>query len=283
MRRLFIVLGLLAAIPSASATEFEVPTLRGSEATMPILPTATVWRGVYGGAGFSYSTSGSTFGQGVNDLAAALVRNTVLQPVVSNLSTLPKGGSNGTAGGAFFGYNTQWEGSILGFEFNYNRTSLNNVSADSIPPLLISNDTGAPAGHHFIYNVTLSGSESIHLTDLATFRARAGWIAGQFLPYAFIGAAVARADVTRAATLTWSRTDLPDPGNVQLPVAFGGGTKIDSRAGAFYYGYAAGLGLDVFVMPNIFVRGEWEYVQLPDVQTMRVNINSVRTAIGVKF
>jgi outer membrane immunogenic protein len=283
MRRLFVVLGLLAAIPSASATEFELPTLRGSEALIPTPPTATRWRGVYGGFGAGYSSISTDFGSGVNDLAAFIVRNTVLESVVANLTTLPRGSSNGFSTNAFFGYNTEWEGVILGFEFNYNHMSLANSASDTIPPLLVSNDTGAPAGHHFIYGVDVSGSESVRITDLATFRARAGWIAGQFLPYAFIGAAVARADVTRSATVNWTRTDLPDPGNFPLPNAAGGGTNSDSKAGAFFIGYTAGLGMDVFIMPNVFVRGEWEYVQLPDVQTMRVNINTVRTAIGVKF
>jgi hypothetical protein len=33
-------------------------------------------------------------------------------------------------------------------------------------------------------------------------------------------------------------------------------------------------------MPNVFVRGEWE---LDNFQSLRVNLNSVRTGIGVKF
>jgi hypothetical protein len=33
-------------------------------------------------------------------------------------------------------------------------------------------------------------------------------------------------------------------------------------------------------MPNVFVRGEWE---LANFQSLRVNINSARTAIGIKF
>jgi opacity protein-like surface antigen len=41
-----------------------------------------------------------------------------------------------------------------------------------------------------------------------------------------------------------------------------------------------GLGLEICVMPNVFVRGEWE---LDNFQSLRVNMNSVRTGIGVKF
>jgi outer membrane immunogenic protein len=283
MRRLLVVLGLMAAIPTASADEFELPTLRGSEALIPTPPTYTRWRGYYAGAGFSYSSASANFGNSVNNLAAFTVRNTVLESVVANLAALSDGTTNGTALGGFFGYNTQWEGAILGVEVNYNHMGLTIGASDNIPPLLASNLGGEPPGHHFVYSINESASETIRITDIATFRARAGWIAGQFLPYAFVGAAVARADVSRSATVNWTRTDLPDPPNAPLPTISGGGTQSDSSAGGFYWGYAAGLGVDVFLMPNVFVRGEWEYVKLPNVKSVNLNVNSVRSAIGVKF
>jgi opacity protein-like surface antigen len=286
MRRLLVVIGLIASVSGACAQEqeYEVPVLRGSEALMPTPPTFQRWRGVYGGGQFGYSTAGANFGNSVNDLAASIVRNTVLEPVVKNLATLPKGNSDGSNFGGFFGYNTQWEGTILGFEFNYSRVSVNIGASATIPPLLISNDSGAPAGHHFVYGLNESGSETIRITDLATFRARAGWIAGQFLPYGFLGVAMARADVNRSASVFWTRNDFPDAGVVPaLPPASGGGTASDVQNGGFYFGYAAGIGMDVFVMPNVFLRGEWEYVQLPSVKSMSVTMNNLRAAVGMKF
>jgi outer membrane immunogenic protein len=290
MRRLFFILGLIASTSGAYSQEYEyeTPILRGSEAeaTMPTPPTFQRWRGVYGGGQFGFSALGDSFGNGVNDLAASIVRNTVLEPVVANLATMPKGNSNGSNWGGFFGYNTQWEGTILGFEINYSRVSVNVGASATIPPLLVSNDAGAPAGHHFIYGIDESGSSTVRITDLATFRARAGWIAGQFLPYAFLGVAVARADVSRSATVLWTRTDSPDAGITPLPDASnaaGLNTASDVQNGGFYFGYAAGLGMDVFVMPNVFLRGEWEFVQLPSVKSMAVNMNNLRMAVGVKF
>jgi opacity protein-like surface antigen len=288
MRRLLVILGLVASISSAFAQEqeYELPILRGSEeALMPTPPTFTRWRGVYAGGQLGYSAEGANFGNGVNDLAAFTVRNTVLEPVVRNLATLPKANSSGNNYGGFFGYNTHWEGSILGFEINYSRVSVNVGSSADIPPLLISNDTGAPAGHHFVYGLNESGSVTVRITDLATFRARAGWIAGQFLPYAFFGVAVARADVSRSATVTWSRTDSLDPTGLPpaLNVPPNAHTQTDVQNGGFYYGYAAGIGMDVFVMPNAFLRGEWEFVQVPNVKGMAVNMNNLRLAVGVKF
>jgi outer membrane immunogenic protein len=284
MRRLFFILGLIASYSGAYAQEYEyeTPILRGSEEAMPTPPTFQRWRGVYGGGQFGYSAEGATFGNGVNDLAAATVRNTVLEPVVQNLATLPKGNSSGSNFGGFFGYNTQWEGAILGFEVNYSRVSVNVGASADIPPLLISSDT--TPNHHFVYGLNENGSASVRVTDLATFRARAGWIAGQFLPYGFLGVAVARADVSRSATVTWTRRDTPDPGFPDLSVLVPQvATQSDVQNGGFYYGYAAGIGMDVFVMPNVFLRGEWEFVQLPNVKNMSINMNNLRMAVGMKF
>jgi opacity protein-like surface antigen len=278
MRRFFLCLCLLGLSSQAVAADLDWP-LRGSARPSSTVPA---WGGFYAGGQAGYSTAGADFKNSVNDLAAEVVRNTFLESIVANLNTLSGANTNGIGYGGFFGYNSYWEGAVLGVEFNYSRTSLNVGDSDSIPPLLISNDSGAPAGHHFTYGVNLTGNANLRITDLATFRARGGWAAGQFMPYAFFGVAVARADVSRSATVTWTRTDNPDAPLVPLPDAFGGGTKSDVQNGGFYFGYAGGLGLDVFLMPNVFVRGEWEYVGMP-IQSMHVNINTVRGAVGVKF
>ena len=279
MRRFFLCLCLFGLSSHAVAADLDWP-LRG-----PARPSPSVqqWGGLYAGGQVGYSTAGSNFQNSVNDLAAEVVRNTFLESIVTNLATLSGANTNGIGYGGFFGYNSYWEGAVLGVEVNYSRTSLNVGASDSIPPLLVSNDAGAPAGHHFVYGVNLTGNANLRITDLATFRARGGWAAGRFMPYAFFGVAVARADVSRSATVSWVRTDLPDdPLVVPIPPASGGGTKAEVQNGGFYYGYAGGLGMDVFLMPNVFVRGEWEYVGMP-IQSMHVNINTVRAAVGVKF
>jgi outer membrane immunogenic protein len=287
MRCLVVALGLIASIGGASAQEFELPTLRGSEGWMPTPRANTGWEGIYAGGQLGYSNAGANFSNSVNDLSSFIVRNTVFEPIVSNLTTLSKASTNASSYGAFVGYNSQWEGVILGLEVNYNRTGLSTGAADSVS-LRIANDATAPAGHHFIYDpFTVSGSAAIRITDLASFRARAGWTAGQFLPYAFLGVAVARADVTRSATVSYTRTDFPDtttppaPPIIPLPPQnFGPVTQNDAKSGAFYYGYAIGLGLDVCLTPNVFVRGEWE---IDNFQSLRATVNSLRAAIGVKF
>jgi outer membrane immunogenic protein len=84
--------------------------------------------------------------------------------------------------GGFIGYNSEWENAlILGVELNYNHVSLSASSSGSIARSFIDS-TNIPSGHHYLYDVNVTGQASVHMSDIATFRARAGWEAGNFLP-----------------------------------------------------------------------------------------------------
>ncbi len=128
------------------------------------------------------------------------------------MTTLSKADTNGNSFGGFAGYNFQFEDAVLGFEVNYSRMSLNARRTDShITGHLCERCWGTP-GHHFVYRfLTVDGSAAIRITDLMTLRARAGWAAGQFLPYAFVGFAVARADVSSIRDGTVHTGGFPDP------------------------------------------------------------------------
>jgi len=41
--------------------------------------------------------------------------------------------------------------------------------------------------------------------------------------------------------------------------------------------------MDVLVTANLFVRGEYEYVQFPNVKGTKINLNTVRLGGGLKF
>jgi outer membrane immunogenic protein len=152
--------------------------------------------------------------------------------------------TNSVQFGGFLGYNVQWDELVIGVEGAYNRPSSLSTSAIS------TSGTGA--------------TSSLKLVDYATFRARAGYAFGQFLPYAFVGAAVGRMDyATIAAAGTLSGTA--------------------SRDNAYAIGVTAGLGVDVAVLPNIFVRAEYEYVAFSPVGNIRSSTNSARAGVGVKF
>lgn len=141
--------------------------------------------------------------------------------------------TNNSTFGGFLGYNIQWEDLVVGFDGGYNRPS--------------SLQTSVSGG---------GASSSLKLVDYATMRARAGYAFGQFLPYGFIGGAVARMNYATTAS---------------------------SRTNAYSAGFTAGLGIDVALMPNVFLRGEWEYVAFSPVGAIRSSTNTARVGIGVRF
>ena len=62
---------------------------------------------------------------------------------------------------------------------NYNHVFLSASSSGSLTRDFT--DSGnLPAGHHYFYTLTVTGQAAMSMTDIATFRARAGWQAGQF-------------------------------------------------------------------------------------------------------
>ncbi len=46
---------------------------------------------------------------------------------------------------------------------------------------------------------------------------------------------------------------------------------------------AAGLGVDVALLSNVFLRTEWEWVQFAPLKGDHIHISTVRTALGLKF
>jgi opacity protein-like surface antigen len=142
--------------------------------------------------------------------------------------------------GGFIGYNTQqWDPQlVLGFELGYNRPSSLETPSTST-----------------------AGGSSYKLVDYVTFRGRAGYAVGQFLPYAVLGAAVGRVNYSTTTT---------------------GGSN-QSQDNVFPFGFVAGLGMDVLLLPNVFLRGEWEGVLFTHVGGIRSNVNTGRVALGVRF
>jgi len=44
-----------------------------------------------------------------------------------------------------------------------------------------------------------------------------------------------------------------------------------------------GAGLRLLVLPNVFLRAEWEYVQFFPVQDFKIHLNTARIGVGIKF
>ena len=261
-----------------TATAADLDYLRGSEVFAPGPAVYADWSGFYVGAQGGYSHTDITFGT----TAPAMLGNLMLQsfPGAPQVSQLPPSVLKDTGGsanfGAFAGYNSQWEAVVLGVEVNYNRASMNVLSSVAIP--LAAPNVG-----------TAIASSSIHLSDYATLRARAGYVMGRFLPYAMLGFAIGRADFVDSARLRFTPVigGVPQPNVDALSTA--------TQNSTIGIGYSAGIGVDVMLTDWIFLRGEYEFIQFTSFgqQTPvfgavepvdhKVTLNSVRGALGVRF
>jgi opacity protein-like surface antigen len=293
MRRFLLAAAMFAAVTGAQAADMP-DFLRG---TLPATSAPTRnWEGWYAGGDVSYSSASVDFSQSLVGLTNSIFRNSTLQQPTSQMSALNKANTQGTGFGAFVGRNYQWDDIVLGVEANYNYlNSLSASSSNSIGPLLITNPAGEnpPPGFTDVYSVKLTGAAAAQIKDMITFRGRAGWACGDFLPYIFGGVAVGRMDVSRSVTSVVGKsvysttTDLF--GNTVTTLVSSGAvpslsvSQSQERTNNFAAGWTAGLGMEYMLWNNIFMRGEWEYVKFLSVENTNVTMNSVRAGLGYKF
>jgi opacity protein-like surface antigen len=257
------------------AQEFDVPTLRGSSPFIPAAPTYTRWAGFYFGGQVGQSSTEMNFAGATEDLVAFLLRNSSLEREQrpSEWTTLGKATPSGVSYGAFAGYNVQFSDVIFGVDFHYNRSNFKGVAP--VTPISRSVSAGGNT-----YALTVEGSGTMHITDYGAARVRAGWIVGNFLPYATAGFAVGRANITRSAHVFGQENPANPCINTCTPFDYFVG---DSKDGTFLYGWSAGAGMDVMLMPNFFVRGEIEYIWFTKNSGIQTEIGTARVGAGWKF
>jgi len=266
LRSLLCGLAIFGMAEGARAADLGEAFLRGS--TVIAQPGGTRWDGFYVGGHVGANWSGADFGEATKDLVGFSLRESALANVagVPLWNVLGKYDTSGSSLGGFVGYNTQWDGAIVGVELSYSRTKLALAAADSIA----LNPNGFPDG------VIVDASASTRITDYGTARVRGGWAAGIFMPYGFVGVAVARADANVTTT-----TSLYRPLTAIVPYFVD--TRTQGKTGDFAYGYTAGLGMDICVYGNFFVRGEYEYVQFGAFNDIKLHIHTARVGAGLKF
>lgn len=267
----FAVFGLLLIAQSAVAADMDDTFLRGSFGNAFDSASASHWDGVYFGAQVGVANMDTDFGNEASQWVGYNLRNTLLQAQYnpSSWELMPSNMSHGQSYGAFLGYNVQWDQLVLGFDMAYDRMSSMTLSS-SIGG--ISRTVPFPGNPPTSDTVTMGGTASLKLIDYATLRGRAGYAFGQFLPYAVLGAAVGRFNYSTAATLALSGNDTLNP----LPLS-------DSKNNAIVVGFVGGLGMDVALLPNVFLRGEWEFVAFAPVSGIRTTLNTARVGIAVKL
>jgi opacity protein-like surface antigen len=215
-----------------------------------------------------------------------LFRDTTLQEPTSQLTLLGRANGRSPAFGAFVGRNFQYDDVVLGVEANYNYfpTLSTSVLGNEGPIQVAEPGLILPPGSTAVDGVSLSGKASLQVKDEITFRGRAGWAFGDFLPYMFGGLAVGRMDVERTVSGSVNRTVFDAAGGSStFPLPQFALTTTDGRSNNFVAGWTGGLGLEYMMWGNWFLRGEWEYVKFMSIKDSVVTQNSVHAGIGYKF
>lgn len=275
MRRVLMAMAMLAM--SASAQAADMPdVLRGSlGGYMP--PNS--WQGFYVGGQYGYGSSDERFSGSNGSMLSSLIANNVIQQMGVAGWDLQLGGVSARNGGygAFTGYNWQWDDVVAGLEMSYLHGSFGGATSAQAGPL-----AGAALSDTYIHIVTVTSSDSISISDMATFRARAGYAYGIFLPYLFGGLALGNANISQAVSVhdQYAPTLAAASSCATATSCYTIGAD-NTLHNHLIYGYTAGLGVDIKLVGGLFMRAEWEYVRYVDL--IEVNINTVRAGLGYKF
>lgn len=275
MRRFVLAAVMFGAASGAWAADMpDLPVLRGAF-TEGLSTSKVNWQGYYFGIQGGYGSSDENFSGSNRDMLAALISNNVIQEMGVAQWNLGFGRQSSRAPGygAFTGYNWQWDDVVLGLEASYLHGSFGGVST-AFKALRSS----AALSDGFFHSVSVTSSSAIAISDMATFRARAAYSFGCFLPYAFAGFALGNANITRSVLVTdgVNSTTALGPFAPLQPLS-----ADDAVHNHLIYGYTAGLGIDVNLVGGLFLRGEWEYVRFS--AAIDTSINTVRAGLGYKF
>jgi opacity protein-like surface antigen len=273
---LLLLLLIFEMASPALAADYDLPILRGSsQPPAPVVSmgpaTFTRWSGFYFGGDISLGSATSDFSTATRPLVQFSLQHTTVESSdhPSDFQVLGRGSDVAAGGGAFLGYNTQWQDLVLGVEATYTHTNL-NTTASSVPN---------GVGRFFPdvnTTVNVSASGNLDLTDYGTARGRAGYVIGNFLPYGFLGMAVGRASYSVNTASFVQQTS----NNITQTFLFTNGA---GQTNALLWGYTVGAGLDWALTPNILVRGEFEFVQFAPISNIAVSVASGRVGAGWKF
>ncbi len=273
MRRFLLVAAIVGTASTAQAADMP-DFLRGSF-TAPV--ARTNWQGFYIGGQASYGAADMDFSNSGQDLLKKLLNNVDIEQQfdISSWPLQTKTNTQNSGFGGFFGYNAQWTDVVVGVELNYIHGKFFNSSQGSQ-----SRTFFFPTDYHTTADIF--SSSSMNIKDYGSLRVRGGYTWGCFLPYLFGGVALGQADINRYAqaelTYRYVGTQIPRLPDLGGPPP---ASLSDIANAHFIYGYSGGLGIDMMLFANLFVRAEWEYMRF--TAPVDTTVNTVRAGIGYKF
>lgn len=285
MRLILLAAMMCGVAAGAQAADLpDLPILRGGF-TDGMTTSKVNWQGFYIGGQGGYGSSDENFANSnANMLAALLDHRSIQEMDVAHWNLgLGKQSLRSSAYGGFTGYNWQWTDVVIGVEASYLHGTFGGTARASRS--LVS---GSALSDGMFHDVAVNSSSAISISDMATLRARAGYAAGSFLPYAFAGIALGNADITRSVTIqdnfaptfAGAIAACPVPPNGGLPFCVTSNAT-QAQHNHFVYGYSGGVGVDVNLIGGLFMRAEWEYVHFSSA--VDTSINTVRAGLGYKF
>jgi opacity protein-like surface antigen len=271
-----LIFGVGIGLTSAAAAADYGP-LRGSTFDPPRYRN---WEGFYVGGQVGTGGGGANFsGESQAVSSSAIVNTWLVSEGVASWATAEKADTGQALQyGGFIGYNAQWGDVVLGIEASYNHTDVNANAYGRSP---VSGRMWLTDPTSWRHSVLAQAEGDITLTDFATVRGRAGYAFGSFLPYVTGGVAIGR-----ASWWTRARVDYPDSEKADSSVTtadpgpWDSGWVTQGKSNSLIYGWSAGLGMDVALTQNIFLRAEYEYIQFSQ---SKLNLNNARAGLGIKF
>jgi outer membrane immunogenic protein len=271
MRRFLLMAVMCGAVSGAQAAD--LPFLRGGFTDG--LSTSTVnWQGGYIGGHAAYGTSDMNFAGSTRTIAARLMDGLAMEQVqrISEWPIMGKVSAHGEGFGGFVGYNFQWTDVVVGVELNYTHGKFGGSQTGSMSRFFT-----LPSG--YTVGATYQGTAQMNISDMGTLRVRGGYACGSFLPYMFAGIALGQADIIRTARVFGTQVNpAAAPGFQNVPFDI---SATDAQYSHLIYGYSFGLGTEIMLISNLFMRAEWEYVRF--ATSVDTSINTVRAGLGYKF
>ena len=275
MRRLLLAAAMVGTVSAAHAADMpDLPILRGGF-TDGLTSARPNWQGSYIGAQVGYGSSDENFNGSTKNMMAALLADTLIEQSMGvsqwNLG-LGKASQRTTGYGAFVGYNAQWDDVVMGLEVSWLHGTFGGTTSASerrVSPSALSDGN--------FHDVTATSTSSISISDIGTFRGRAAYAWGCFLPYMFGGLALGNADIVRTAHVQ-DRVSTTQLGTFTALAPL---DSTNAQHNHLIYGYSAGLGVDVNLVGGLFMRAEYEYIRFSSA--VDTSINTVRAGLGYKF